>query len=72
MNIKEIDFIEDLTKVKIHEIKPPLTIVGQVKGQLISKCLFGIYNSSKKQTKQFDLTTMIPQVKLFSFIFWKI
>ena len=36
------------------------------KGQLISKCIFGIFNSPKKQTKEFDFTT---QVKLFSFIF---
>ena len=27
------------------------------KGQLISKGLFGILNSSKKRTKKFDLTT---------------
>ena len=39
------------------------------KGQLISKELFGILNSSTKRTKQFDLTTMIPQVDLFSFVF---
>ena len=31
-----------------------------VKGQLISKGLFGILNSPKKRTKKFDLTTMIP------------
>ena len=42
-----------------------------LKGQLISKGLFGILNSSKKRTKKFDLTTMIPQVDLFSFVFWK-
>ena len=43
------------------------------KGQLISKGLFGILNSSKKQTKKFDfITGMIPQVDLFSFVFWKI
>ena len=41
------------------------------KDQLISKCLFGIFNSSKKRTKKFDLTAMVPQVKLFSFVFWK-
>ena len=41
------------------------------KGQLISKGLFGILNSSKKRTKKFDFTTMIPQVDLFSFVFWK-
>ena len=39
------------------------------KGQLISKGLFGILNSSKKRTKKFDLTITIPQVELFSFVF---
>ena len=42
------------------------------KGQLISKGLFGILNSSKKQTKKFDLTIMIPQVDLFLFVFGRI
>ena len=32
------------------------------KGQLISKCLFGIFNSSKKRMKKFNLITMVPQV----------
>ena len=41
------------------------------KDQLISKCLFGIFNSPKKQTKKFDFTTMVPQVELFSFVFWE-
>ena len=40
------------------------------KGQSISRCLFGIFNSPKKRTKEFDFTTMVPQVKLFSFVFW--
>ena len=39
------------------------------KGQLISKCPFVIFNSSKKRMKKFNLTTMIPQIDLFSFIF---
>ena len=38
------------------------------KGQLISKGLFSILNSSKKRTKKFNLTTMIPQVDSFSFV----
>ena len=38
-------------------------------GQLISKGLFGILNSPKKQTKKFNFSTMIPQVHLFLFIF---
>ena len=41
------------------------------KGQLISKCLFDIFNSPKKRTKKFDFTTMVPQVELFSFVFWE-
>ena len=28
-------------------------------------------NSSKKRTNKFDFTTMIPQVDLFSFVFWE-
>ena len=51
------------------------TTIAMPKGQLISKGLFGILNSSKKRTKKFDLTTivttMIPQVDLFSFVFWE-
>ena len=40
-----------------------------LKGQLISKCLFGFFNSPKKRTKKFDFTTMVPQVELFSNLF---
>ena len=39
----------------------------KVKGQLISKCLFGSFISPKKRTKKFNFTTMVPQVELFSF-----
>ena len=35
------------------------------KGHLISKCLFGIFNSPQKRTKKFDFTIMVPQVELF-------
>ena len=41
------------------------------KGQLILKCLFGIFNSPKKGTEKFDFTTMVPQVELFSLVFWE-
>ena len=34
------------------------------KGQLISKCL-------PKNEQKFDFTTMVPQVELFSFVFWE-
>jgi hypothetical protein len=50
---------------KIH-----LCAVDSAKGQLISKCLFGIFNSPKKRMKEFDFTTMVPQIKLFSFLFF--
>ena len=36
-----------------------------LKGQLISKCLFGIFNPPKKRTKKINFTTL----ELFSFIF---
>ena len=33
--------------------------------------MFGILNSPKNQGEKFDFTTMIPQVDLFSFVFWE-
>ena len=42
-----------------------------LKGQLISKCRYGFFNSPEKWTKKFDFTTTVPQVELFSFIFWE-
>ena len=39
--------------------------------QLISKGFLMSSISSKKRTKEFDFTTMIPQVDLFSFVFWR-
>ena len=41
------------------------------KGQIISKWFLVSSISSKKWTKEFDFTTMIPQVDLFSFVFWR-
>ena len=45
--------------------------VNAFKGQLISKGLFGILNSSKNEQKKFDLTTVISFFDLFSFLSWK-
>ena len=39
------------------------------KGQLISKGVLMSLISSKKRMKEFDFTTMIPQIDLFSFVF---
>ena len=41
------------------------------KGQTKSKWFFQADDPSKKQTNEFDFTIKIPQVDLFSFIFWK-
>ena len=41
------------------------------KGQITSKGFLMSLISSKKPTEEFDFTTMIPQVDLFSIIFWK-
>ena len=41
------------------------------KGQIISKWFLMSSISSKKQTKEFNFTTMIPQIDLFSFVFWR-
>ena len=44
-------------KAKMFDQKVFQHIVGTCKGQLISKCLFGVFNSSKKRTKtiQFEV-----------------
>ena len=41
------------------------------KGQLILKCLFGIFKSPKKRAKKFDFTTMEPQVDCFCSFFFE-
>ena len=41
------------------------------KGQIISECFFVSSSSSRKRTKKFDFATMIPQVDLLSFDFWR-
>ena len=45
-------------------------IFENTKGQLVSKWFLVSSISSKKRTKEFDFT-MIPQVDLFSFVFWR-
>ena len=42
------------TKPNLRRIRG---ILGNPKGQLISKCLFGVFNSSKKRTR-----TILPEV----------
>ena len=46
-------------------LSPILAVFFSAKGFFMSLI------SSKKRTKEFDFTTMIPQVDLFLFVFWK-
>ena len=42
------------------------------KGQLTSKCLFGIFKSPKKGTKKFDVTCKYgASSQIVSFVFWE-
>ena len=50
---------------------PGSTQSSPAKGQRKSKWFFQADVSYKKRTNEFDFTTMIPQVDLFSFVFWK-
>ena len=52
----------------IHNIG---SVLAKCKGQLISKGFLGSSISSKNRTNEFDFTTMIPYVDLFSFVFWR-
>ena len=49
MSIKVILLLE-IIKKKVH-LRKSFVYLSQTKGQLISKCLFGIINSPKKQQK---------------------
>ena len=77
-------FIYIPSTIKIHKILRILLLLSKLgfkgstenfcnfsKGQLISKGVLMSSISSKKLTKEFNFTTMIPQVDLFSFVFWR-
>jgi hypothetical protein len=54
----------------------PITAMGcrqylPLKGQIILEGFLVSSISSKNQTKEFDFTSMITQVDLFSFVFWR-
>ena len=57
------------------EIKWPLVTCIQYSVSLLyfsfALGVFSIFNSPKKRKKKFDFTTMVPQVELFSFVFWE-
>jgi hypothetical protein len=52
-------------------VKFLILTLKMVKGRHIQNDFFQADVSSKKLTNEFDFTTMIPQVNLFSFVFWK-
>ena len=61
----------DQTFHPLYITSDPIGNILNSEGQLISKGLFDILNSSKKRRKKFNFTAMIPQVDLFLFIFLK-
>ena len=64
--------LQNLFLCRIHRSSnDPFFKLQGAKGQTKSKWFFQADVSSKKQTNEFDFTTMIPQVDLFSFVFWK-
>ena len=77
--ILNLVFVNDVKILSDQEKKVSKDVLSEpekylrylIKCQLISKGLFVLLNSTKKRTKNIDFTTMIPQVDLFSFGFWK-
>ena len=64
--------VDQLKFVTTSNMKAQLCdILLYSKGQTKSKLFFQADVSSKKRTNEFNFTTMIPQVDLFSFVFWK-
>ena len=63
--------LASITARKNPNICLPYLTISHSKGQLISKCLFGIFNSPKKWTKKFNFNPTVTQVELFSFVFWE-
>ena len=57
---------ESISKQRVQPSKPLPS-----KGQLIMKWFIFSSITSKKWTSEFDFTTMMPQVDLFSFVFWR-
>ena len=57
---------------QILTLNPKILSLGRpANGQTKSKRFFQADVSSKNRRNKFDFTTMIPQVDLFSFVFWK-
>ena len=56
---------------RIRSSSDKLALKPSIKSQLFSKWFMGSSISSKKRTNEFNLTIMIPQVDLFSFVFWR-
>ena len=69
-NSKTVFTLSNISRQELRIHSSSLTFATRLaKGQLISECLFGIFNSPKKRIKKFIFTIMVPKVKLFSFVF---
>ena len=65
-------FLQNIFVLKYHVVfNHHSRVLAVTKGQLISKCPYGVFNSSKNERKYLTFSTIIPQVELFLFIFWK-
>ena len=62
-------FIHRVVHACCHIVFCPSRCMRKV--QLILKWFLGSSISSKRQTNKFNFTSMIPQVDLFSFVFWR-
>ena len=61
-----LDFCQDQQgRNGVHQSKR----IYLAKGQLISKCFFGVIDFLQKTNERIRLTTMITQVDLFLFVF---
>ena len=56
----------------VRKLQVHTAAFSNAKGQIISKEFLVSSISSKKRTKEFDFTNMIPQVDLFLLVFWRI
>ena len=71
MSIQELD-LSPGSVFQVCRCRSSISFLQRIiKGQLISKGVLMYSISSKKRTKELDFTTMIPQIDLFSFVFWR-
>ena len=68
-----IRYLQSSPKVCLHKVSQKIPLFGKIwlKVSLFQKNFLLSSILPKNKQKKFDLTTMIPQVDLLSFLFWK-